>query len=117
MSPFEEKCIINDSINVFKDYYKLVKPKEYNENIESYGVRKSFLIFYENSKIGWFLDYDDENFDFDPRKAEMCYFGKKNEKCFIKYKTSFQGHYSIEQDEIVFLDKDSVLIYTPNQME
>ena len=37
----------------------------------------------------------------------MGYFGRKNGKCLIKYKVSFQGVYSIVENEIISINKDS----------
>ena len=111
LSPYKEKCILEDSLEIFKGFYKKEKAKGLDKIHESSEVRKNYLVFYNNGKIGRYLDYD-ESFDFNPKKAEMGFYGKKKDKCFIKYKVKFQGSYSLIESEIVFLNKDSLITYS-----
>ena len=112
LSPYKEKCILKDSLAIFNGFYKKEKAKGLDKIHESSEVRKNYLVFYSNGKIGRYLDYYEESFDFNPKKAEMGFYGKKKDKCFIKYKVKFQGSYSLIESEIVFLNKDSLITHT-----
>ena len=114
LSPYKEKMILEDSSNIFNGYYKLEKPINFDEKHEYAGVRKNYLVFYDNGRVARFLDYDEENFDFNPKKAEMGYYGIKGEKKIIKFKVFFQGVYEIIEKEIVVINKDSVITFTPS---
>ena len=111
LSPYKEKYILEDSLEVFNGFYKIEKAKGLGKIHESSEVRQNYLVFYSNGKIGRYLDYE-ESFDFNPKKAEMGFYGKKKDKCFIKYKVKFQGSYSLIESEIVFLNKDSLITHT-----
>lgn len=111
LSSYKEKCILEDSLAIFSGFYKLEKAKDLDKIHQSSEVRQNYLIFYSNGKIGRCLDYE-ESFDFNPKKAEMGFYGKKKDKCFIKSKVKFQGSYSLIEDEIVFLNKDSLITYS-----
>ena len=112
LSSYKEKCILEDSIEVFNGFYKLIINEKLDKSYFTHGVRKNYLVFYSNGKIGRYLDYYEESFDFNPKKAEMGFYGKKKDKCFIKYKVKFQGSYSLIESEIVFLNKDSLITHT-----
>jgi hypothetical protein len=111
-SPYKEKLYFNDSSAIFEGYYKLEKPINFDKNHEYAGLRKNYLVFYNNGRVARFLDYDEENFDFNPKKAEMGYYGKKDKKNFIKFKVFFQGVGEIIEEEILFISKDSVITFT-----
>ena len=69
------------------------------------------MVFYSNGKVGNFLDYSEDNFDFNPEKAEMGFFGTKSGRCFLKFKTEYPSGYKVVESEILYLDKDSLIIY------
>lgn len=102
--PYSKKMIILDSLNVFKGYYVLRDEKQK-------PLRKNFIVFYSNGKVGNFLDYSEDNFDFNPEKAEMGFFGTKNNQNFLKFKTLYPNGYKVSENEIIYLDKDSLIIY------
>ena len=102
--PYSKKLIILDSIDVFEGYYKL-------RNEKQNPLRKNLIVFYSNGKVGNFLDYSEDNFDFNPEKAEMGFFGIKNDQHFLKFKTQYPSGYKVVEDEIIYLDKDSLVIY------
>ena len=62
-------------MNVFEGYYKLRDEKQN-------PLRKNFIVFYNNGKVGNFLDYLEDDLDFNPKKAEMGFFGIKNNQQF-----------------------------------
>lgn len=111
LSPYKEKMILEDSSNIFIGYYKLEAPRHSNENIiNNKEIRKTYLVFYNNGKVARFLDYEEENLDLNPKKAEMGYYGKKGEKKYIKFKYLFQGKGHVLESEIVFISKDSIIL-------
>jgi hypothetical protein len=52
LSPYQEKLKIVDSVNVFDGYYKLKIPES-----QITPGRQNFIVFYEDGKVGRFLDY------------------------------------------------------------
>ena len=112
LSPYKEKCILEDSIEVFNGFYKLIINEKLDKSYFTHGVRENYLVFFSSGKVGRFLDYNEKSFDFNPKKAEMGYYGKKNDKYFMKSKVKFQGSYNLVEDEIVFINKDSLITYS-----
>ena len=112
LSSYKEKCILEDSIEVFNGFYKLVINEKLDKSYFTHGVRENYLVFFSSGKVGRFLDYNEKSFDFNPKKAEMGYYGKKNDKYFMKSKVKFQGSYNLVEDEIVFINKDSLITYS-----
>ncbi len=94
------------------DYYKLKKNVKDENNGKFNPLRNNFLVFYQSGKIGRFLDYDEKGFDFNPQKAEMGYYGTKKGRYFMKFKVQYPSILKTEEKEIVFLDKDSIIVYT-----
>lgn len=112
LKKYNDKCQLIDSTNIFNGYYKLIMPKMKDEKILNNGLRKNFLVLYHNGKIAKFLDYKEDSFDFNPKKAEMGFFGKVNGKCYMKFKIETLGGHKIIEDEVVYIDKDSLIVYT-----
>ena len=107
-SAYPNTCRLMDSVNIFRQYYKLEPPPDFK-----YGkLRTNYLVFYEGGKVGNFLDFDEKQFDFDPAKAEMGYYGVKDGKCLLKFKTEYPDRYKILEEEIVFIDKETIKIHT-----
>jgi hypothetical protein len=111
LSPYKEKYILEDSLEIFNGFYKIEKAKGLGKIHESSEVRQNYLVFYSNGKIGRYLDFE-ESFDFNPKKAEMGFYGKKKGKSHMKYKYKFQGAYNLSEYEIIFLNKDSLITYS-----
>lgn len=112
LSSYKEKFFLKDSSEVFNGFYKLTINEKLDKSYFTHGVRENYLVFYSSGKVGRFLDYNEKNFDFNPKKAEMGFYGKKNEKYFMKSKVKFQGSYNLDEDEIVFINKDSLITYS-----
>ncbi len=111
LTPYKEKLILEDSSNIFNGYYKLEVPRNSNEKtINNKEIRKTYLVFYNNGKVARFLDYEEENLELNPKKAEMGYYGKNGEKKNIKFKFLFQGKGRVLESEIVFISKDSIIL-------
>lgn len=109
---YPNKCNLIDSVFICKGYYKLIMSETEDQEILNDSLRKNFLVFYQNGKVGKFLDYEEDNFDFNPKKAEMGYFGIVNQKCFMKFKVKTLDGHKIIENEIVFIDKNSLEVYT-----
>jgi hypothetical protein len=112
LKKYSVDCLQIDNNSIFDGYYKLVKPKIKDDKITKDGLRNNFLVFYKDGKVANFLDQDESDFDFNPKKAEMGYFGIKNEKCFLKFKVKSLGGYKIMEENIVFINNDSLITYT-----
>ena len=112
LKPYSDKCVHADSIIFLTGYYKLIIPDVEDRKIVDSGLRKNFLVFYEGDKVGNFLDFDGDKFDFNPKKAEMGYYGKVGNRCLLKFKVNFPSGYKVVENEILFINKDSIIIYT-----
>ena len=104
-SPYKEKLYFNDSSAIFEGYYKLEKPINFDKIHEHSGLRKNYLVFYNNGRVARFLDYDEENFDFNPKKAEMGYYGKKKKKNLLSLKFFFKELVKLSKKKFYLLAK------------
>jgi hypothetical protein len=110
LKAYKDKYIIKDSSNIFNGYYKLVATKT-KDNIIIKDIRKNYLVFYPKGKIGRFLDINEEDCDFNSKRSEMGYFGKLNDKYFMRFNEEYPSGYRILESEIVYLDKDSLITF------
>lgn len=112
LKSYLDKCVHADSIIFLTGYYKMIIPDVEDRKIVDSGLRKNFLVFYEGGKVANFLDFNGDKFDFNPKKAKMGYYGKVGSECLLKFKIEFPSGYKEIEDEILFISKDSIIIYT-----
>ncbi len=111
LKTYSNPFLICDSSNVYNGYYKLVPLKTKKSSVLNHELRKNYLVFYSNGKVGKFLDSNEKDCDFNPKRAEMGYYGKVKEKYFMRFKEEYPDSYRILDIEIVYLDKDSLITY------